>query len=55
MVLTVKNLSTSAGDTGGVGSVPESGISPGVGKDNPLQYSCWDNPMDRGTWCAIVH
>ena len=28
---------------------------PGEGSGNPLQYSCWDNPMDRGTWPAIIH
>ena len=31
------------------------GRSPGEGKGNPLQYSCLENPMDRGTWWAIVH
>ena len=29
--------------------------SPGVGNGNPLQYSQWENPMDRGAWQAIVH
>ena len=29
--------------------------SPAEGKGNPLQYSCWENPMDRGTWQATVH
>ena len=28
---------------------------PGEENDNPLQYSCWENPMDRGAWWAIVH
>ena len=37
------------------GSIPGSGRSPGWGHGNPLQYFCWDNPMDRGTWGAIVH
>ena len=36
-------------------SINESGRSPGGGHDNPLQYSCWGNPMDRGTWQAMVH
>ena len=36
----------SAGDTGDVGLIPRSGISPGVGNDNPLQYSGLENPMD---------
>ena len=42
----VKNLPASAGD---LGSVPGLGRSPGEGNDNPLQYSCLGNPMDRGT------
>ena len=45
----VKNLPAKAGD---VGSVPGSGRSPGEGNDNPLQYSCLGNLMDRGTWWA---
>ena len=48
----LKNLLTKAGD---VGSIPGSGRSPGEGNGNPLQYSCWENPMDRGAWWAIVH
>ena len=48
----VKNLLTSAEDTG---LIPESGKSPGGGNGIPLQYSCLENPMDRGTWQAIVH
>ena len=38
-----------------VGSIPESGRSPGEGNGNPLQYSFLGNPMDRGVWWAIVH
>ena len=38
-----------------VGSVPESGRSPGEGNGNPLKYSCLGNPRDRGAWLAIVH
>ena len=38
-----------------LGSIPELGRSPGEGSGNPLQYSCLGNPMDRGTWQAIVH
>ena len=37
------------------GSIPELGRSPEGGSGNPLQYSCLENPMDRGTWQAIVH
>ena len=48
----VKNLPANAGD---VGSIPGSGRSVGGGNDNPLQYSCLGNPMDRGAWRAIVH
>ena len=44
-----------AGDTGGVGSIPGSGRSPGEGNGNPLQYSCLENPMDSGAWWATVH
>ena len=51
----VKNLPANAGDTGGVGSTPGMGRSPGGGNGNPLQDSCWENPMDRGAWRATVH
>ena len=44
-----------AGDTGDMGSTPESGRFLEGGHSKPLQYSCMENPMDRGTWCAIVH
>ena len=54
-VLVVKNLPASAGDTGDAGSVPGLGRSPGEGNGNPLQYSCLENPMDRGTWQVKVH
>ena len=37
------------------GSTPGSGRSPGEGNDNPLQYSCLENPMDRELWWATVH
>ena len=37
-----------------LGSIPGSGRSPGGGHGNPLQYSCWENSMDRGTWWAAV-
>ena len=42
-------------DTGDAGLIPESGRSPGGGNGNPLQYSCLENPMDRGAWWATVH
>ena len=43
----VKNLSANEGDAKDLGSNPEQGRFPGVGKGNPLQYSCLGNPMDR--------
>ena len=48
----VKNLLANAGDAEDVDSIPGSGRSPGNG--NPLQYSCLDNPTDRGAWWATV-
>jgi len=42
-------------NTGDPGSIPGSGISPGEGKGNPLQYSCLENSTDRGAWWAMVH
>ena len=45
----------SAPNAGDLGSIPGSGRSPGEGNDNPLQYSCLENPMDRGAWQATVH
>ena len=48
----VKNPLTNARDTG---SIPGWGKSPGGGNGNPLQYSCLENPMDRGAWWAAVH
>ena len=51
----VKNLSANAGDTRDMVSIPGLGRSPGGGNGNPLQYSCLENPMDRGTWWATAH
>ena len=45
---TLKNLPTNAEDARDMGSISGSGRSPGEGNDNPLQYSCLDNSMDRG-------
>ena len=45
----------SACNEGDPGSIPESGRSPGGGHGNPLQYSCLENPTDRGAWRATVH
>ena len=46
-----KEASCSPGNTG---LIPELGRFPGEGNGNPLQYSCLENPMDRGTWRATV-
>ena len=51
----VKNPPANAGDAGDMGLIPGLGRSPGEGNGNPLQYSCWENPMDREAWLAIVH
>ena len=51
----VKNPPASAGNAEDSGSIPGSGRSLGEGNGNPLQYSCLENPMDRGVWQAIVH
>ena len=45
----------SACNVGDLGSIPGLGRSPGEGNSNPLQHSCPGNPMDKGTWQAIVH
>ena len=50
----VKNVPADAGNTRDLGSIPGSGISPGEGNGNPLQYSCLENPVDRGAWQATV-
>ena len=49
-----KESTCNAGNTGDVGSIPGSGRSPGGGNGNPLQYSCLENPMDRGAWWATA-
>ena len=45
----------SAGNAGDPGSIPGSGRPPGEGNGTPFQYSCLENPIDRGAWWAIVH
>ena len=55
MALAVKNPLANAGDIRDTGSMPGSGRSPGGGHGNPLQYSCLENPMDRGARQATVH
>ena len=51
----VNNPPANAGDLRDEGSIPGLGRSPGGGQDNPLQYFCLENPMDRGAWWATVH
>ena len=54
-MLVVKNPTANARDTGYSGSILKWGRSPGGGNDNPSQYSCLENSMDRGAWWATVH
>ena len=51
----IKNLPDNAGDARDVGSIPVLERSPWEGNGNPLQYSCLENPMDRGAWWSMVH
>ena len=51
----VKNLPANAGDAGDVGWILGLGRSPRGGHGNPLQYSCLQNPMDKGAWQVMVH
>ena len=55
VVLLVKNPPTNAGDIRDAGLIPGLGRSPGGGHDNALQYSCLENPTDRGVWGAMLH
>ena len=54
MVLVVKNPPANAGDVKDSDLISGWGKSPGGGNGNPLQYSCLENPMDRGAWQATV-
>ena len=51
----IKNLPANAGDAGDMDSIPGLGKLPGEGNGSPLEYSCLENPMDRGAWWATVH
>ena len=51
----VQESTCNAGVKGDIGSIPGSGRSPGGRHGNPLQYSCLENPMNRGAWRATVH
>ena len=51
---TVVKNSANEGDVGDVGLIPRLGRSPGGEYSNPFQYSCLENPMDRGAWQAVI-
>ena len=55
VAIVVKKPPANAGDVRDVDSIPESERSPGKWHGNPFQYSCMENPKDRGTWQATVH
>ena len=55
MALVVKNQPANAGDIKDASSIPGLGRSPGGGTGNPFQYSCLENPMDKGAWRVPVH
>ena len=54
-VLVIKKLPANSGNIRGMGFIPGLGRSPGGGHGYPLQYSCLENPMNRGTWWATIH
>ena len=55
VALVVRNPPAKAGDLRDLGSIPESGRSPGGWRGNLLQFSCLENPLGRGAWRAIAH
>ena len=55
VALVVKNPPTSVGGVRDVGLTPRLGRTLGGGQGNPLQYSCLENPVDRGAWPATFH
>ena len=55
MALVVENPPANVGDIRDLGLIPGSGRSPRGGSGNPLQYSCLENPLDKGAWWATVH
>ena len=55
VALVVKNPPANAGDIRELGSIPGLGRFLGGGYGNPIQYSCLENPTDRGAWWATVH
>ena len=54
-LVVVKKLPANSGDIKNASSTPGWGRSPGGGHRNPFQYSCLENPMDKGAWRATVH
>ena len=54
MAVMINNSPANAGDIRDVGLITGMGRSPGGGHGNPLQYSCLENPMDRGVWWAMA-
>ena len=54
-MLVVRNLPANAGDAGEIDLISGSGKTPREGNGNSLQYSCLENPTDRGAWQATVH
>ena len=55
VALVIKNPPAKAGDIRDVGLIPVLGRYTGAGHSNPLQYSCLENPMDKGSWQATGH
>ena len=55
MVLVIKNTLANAGDLRDAGSIPGSGRFPGEANGYPLQYSCLENPVNKGAQWATVH
>ena len=55
VVVVVKNSPANAKEVKDLGSIPGLGRSPGGGHGNTLQYSCLENPMERGAWWATIH
>ena len=55
VALVVKNMPANAGDIRNEGLIPGLGRSSGERNGNPLQYSCLENPMNRGAWQAVVY
>ena len=55
LALVIKSLPVNARDIRDTSLIPALGRSPGGGSGNPMQYSCLENPLDRGAWWATVH